>query len=527
MKKKLIGVLAGFLVVMLLFTLLSRAADSLGIARVTTAKPERRSITHEVSAAGKVMQNQEQAVYTEMNQRVKAISVKEGEAIEAGDVLFEIDETDLEEQILIAKEDIEKQQLQRQDSISSQQAGATNKANEQANATQDYNDAVASGDVAVQQAKDALDAAKKELKDYKEPKQTETEKDTVLESLQNTVEEKQIAYDAAVAKRDELEKQIELAETPSEQAVTEFDEATEQEKQAKVELDNAETALNAYQANQNVANTESVEVTKEQLEQKVEEAKATYDQAVRDKETGVKSAARGVQSAAAAEGSNSTAAVAAIDLGQAERKLEKLETLKEQGGKIISPVKGIVTKINITVGERTTDGTAVMLADISSGLQFMAQVPSNQDKYIARKDEVVLKPDNNGKEVTGLFVDSLSVNGEDSSLLDVTVHLPEDTLEMGTGATLKVTKASEAYDTCVPLNALYQDSYNQYYVLVMEESESILGIQQTVRRVDVTVLDKNTQYAALAGGVLAAEQDIVVSSEKALEAGDRVRLNES
>ncbi|MDD3797518.1 MAG: hypothetical protein PHE06_16435, partial [Lachnospiraceae bacterium] len=75
-----------FLAVMLLFTVLSRAADQAGVAVVTTEKPENKMITHDVKATGKVVQKQNQAVVTEPDQRVKAIYVSQGQQVKKGEL---------------------------------------------------------------------------------------------------------------------------------------------------------------------------------------------------------------------------------------------------------------------------------------------------------------------------------------------------------------------------------------------------------------------------------------------------------
>lgn len=556
MRKKLVGALAGFLAVMLVFTILSRAADSVGIPRVSTDRAGKKVIGHPVSAAGKIEQNQEQAVFTEANQRVKAIHVNEGQQVEEGELLFELDMEELEDQILTAKEELEKKKLQRQDTISSKEVSAANKANSRANAEIDYQNAIDAADAAIQQAKDKWDAAKQALKNYKKSGTGDSGEDSVAGTLQKTCNEKKAAYENAVGEREATEQEInekiqaalkENSETSDEtksgsgsdpltekeieaqiraQYQAALDMAIQKEETALKELQAAEAALDEYKQNQAASAAASQQTTKEQLKQQAEEARIAYEQAVQDKETQVNNAAKGVRDANLADASNHSDQVESIGIDQDERNLKKLEKLKEWGGKILSPVKGVVSKVFITTGDRTTDGTAVLLADISSGLRFTAQIPVSQEKYIARLDEVILKPDNNGKDIQGLTVDTISTNSEDPGLLDVTVQIPENALEIGAGATMKVNKKSEPYEICVPLSALYKED-NQYYLFVVEGTETILGTEQTVRRLDVTVIDQNSEYAALENGSVTTEQDIVTDSEKLLEAGDRVRLNES
>ncbi len=117
------------------------------------------------------------------------------------------------------------------------------------------------------------------------------------------------------------------------------------------------------------------------------------------------------------------------------------------------------------------------------------------------------------------------MNEENQEQLDVTVNLPADTLSMGQAATLEVSRKAGSSRSCVPLETLHYDS-QQAYVLVAEESQTVLGTEMTARRVDVTVLDKNEKYAAIQEGDLTPEQKLVQSSDRSVEPGGRIRLEE-
>ena len=135
-KSKLLRLTALFFVLMLCFTVLSRAAYQSGTAVVKTGKPENRTINHEIRAMGKVVENQELAVFTEPNQRVTGIYVKEGQRVSKGELLFEIDTELLRESILNQKQEMEKQQLQVKDAKSQKDVSAMQKANDQAQAAE-------------------------------------------------------------------------------------------------------------------------------------------------------------------------------------------------------------------------------------------------------------------------------------------------------------------------------------------------------------------------------------------------------
>lgn len=557
MKKKQIMALAGFLVLMLVFTILSRAADTMSIPRVDTVRSEKRVIGHEVSASGKVMQNREQAVSTEMNQIVKSIHVNEGQQVEEGDLLFELDMQILEEQILLAQEDLKMQKLKNQDSSSSQSAEAQNRAASQNQANQDYNDAVNDANETVARAKAAWDQAQEQVDNFDSGGSPAGGPDEVEDTLKKTAKEKKKAYEKAARAVADLEQEIEdqiaaagresesesetenesgsvpapaPAPVPTEAEIrasykSQLDAAEKEETRTEKELETANQALETYQQNQAAQQGAAAESTKEQLIEAAEQAKAAYEEAVRQSEQGIRAAEKGINEANRAEASNSTAEVEQIEIDQKERTLQKLERLKENKGKVLAPVKGIITKVNITVGDRTPDGTSIRMADLSSGSKFTAQITKDQEKLLARNDEVILKSDQGDDEIQGLKIETITPDEENPEMYNVTVQLPENQLEMGTAATMKVQKKSQQYSTCVPLSALNQDN-NQYYVLVLDTDQSVLGEETIARRIDVTIVEKNDEYAALNDGVIAADQDIITGSDRSLEADSRVRRQE-
>lgn len=264
----------------------------------------------------------------------------------------------------------------------------------------------------------------------------------------------------------------------------------------------------------------------EQQAQEVQAKQLVYNDALTAKNDSLRTAGRAIEDASAPQASDSTGEIDAITREQQELALSKLEKLLEKDGKVTAPITGIVTLLKLTTGERTPDGTAVLLADTTEGNKLVVQVSAEQEKYIAREDEVTLKPNGKKDALEGLTVDSVRSNEENREMLDITVKLPKDTLEIGTSAELICTKTSELYEVCVPIQALHMEN-NNYFVYVLQETQSVLGNELTARRVDVNVLDKNETMAALAVGGLSSSQEVIVDADKYIESGSRVRLLES
>lgn len=694
-RKGLMRITAAFFGLMICFTILSRAAYQEGTALVHTGRPSSMVISHQVKTTGKVEQNQELAVTTEPNLRVASIEVGEGDRVSRGDLLFTLDLTMLEEKILNQKQEMEKQQLNVEDAKSQKDVSRQQKANEQAQASENYSLNTNRAGVALSRAARNLNQAREDLKEFRKSSGREEGDDTVEAALEADLEEKTQAYVDAVQELDSLKWQIEnavyqalqaaqggtaslesrqtvltgaedllLEEAPqpaasfqaetqpqpaassqpetqpqpaagsqpetqpqpetssqpeteksgtgqaetqdslleeespgnlSDAAPEEYDpdilleeepllqetgetvweqeiqqepwtenpalpetEQTEEETVSGVppteeELNRLEQSVRdgyreRLEAAQNAADTALEEknracevlaryqqerlaaegATEAQTEQELLDAlqaarDAYVDASIAANEAAVTSG-RAVAAAGIPQASNSSDRVNEITYEQMELQLEKLETLLENQGKVCAPADGLVTGIYIQTGGMTAETTAVLLADLSKGYRFVGEITREQEKYIGAGDLVTLTANTGRESFEELPVSAVRADEEKEGVYTVTVQLPEDTLELGAAAALDFTKKSEVYPVCVPLSALYLDEKNLPYVLVLDEIDTIMGTETRARKVSVTVLEQNESYAALAEGAVGSQEEVIVSSDKSVDDGSRVRL---
>ena len=114
---------------------------------------------------------------------------------------------------------------------------------------------------------------------------------------------------------------------------------------------------------------------------------------------------------------------------------------------------------------------------------------------------------------------------EDGSY-EAVVSVEDENLSLGESGRMELTKQAGPYPCCIPLSALYADN-DKNYVLLIRETETILGTELSVVRQEVTVRDKNEGSAALEDGSLGANDQFVVFSSKEISSGDKVRLMEA
>ena len=303
----------------------------------------------------------------------------------------------------------------------------------------------------------------------------------------------------------------------------ELDAATKKVETAKKEKEAAEQALMQYQQEQLTAADASGKEQERQLLAAVQTAGDAYEDAVLAANEAAVTAGRAVAAAGISDASDSTLAVGEITVEQMELQLEKLERLLEADGRICAPSDGLITEIAVNIGERTVDTPAVRMADLTKGYRFTAELTKEQETYIGAGDEVTLT-DSRRNHLEQLAVESVTADGENDGIYEISVPLPDDTLELGAAAVLDYSSPSQTYAVCVPLAALHLDERNQPYVLTYDEQDSVLGKELRARKVSVNILDQNESYAALADGSISSQDEVIVSADKAVDDGSRIRL---
>lgn len=565
---------------MALFTTLSRAIYQHGTAVVRTEMPSSGTINHTVQITGKTVQNQELAVTTIGGLRISSICVNEGQQVKQGDVLFILDLDYLDEAILKQEQDMKKQQLSVWDAWAQNSNAQKQKENQQAQAEENYDNAVSQAETAVERAERDLERAKTALENFyngvsndkaeeealllacEEAKADHDRAVDALENLQREID--QAVLDAISQAENELQQQVTAVpeettaaeETLSiEESVPEITEpvtieepvpiATEltQEQKDQIEasvrasyadrLSAAQTAM--QQAQQAVTDADAeleafyqrqssgTALSEQELLDAVEQAQESYDDALAALESTKTTYGRAVSSANLPASTSNSAQIGQITYDQMKVELEKLKALREAEGKILSPTNGIVTKCNVQTGEKTTDTTAILLADLSQGCKFSGLATEDDSQYIGVGDSVTLQT-GNGKLYKDLPVTTFSTTEEPGGGYRLTVQIPSGNLALGANMQLSFTKKSQPHTCCVPLSALRLDNRNQTYVLVVQEVTSVMGTELQAKKVNVTVLEQNETMAALAEGTLGSKDKVIVGSDKTIDIGSRVRV---
>lgn len=541
---------------MILFTILSRAIYQHSTAVVTTKMPTSGTINHTVQITGKTVQNQELAVTTIGGLRIASICVNEGQQVKQGDVLFVLDLDYLDEVILKQEQDMKKQQLSVWDAWAQNSNAQKQKENQQAQAKENYNNAVSQAETAVERAKRDLERAKTALENYRKGVTDDKAEEDALElackEAKDALATLKIQIDRAVREAIAQEESKVQQQGTVDQAETTVSEESEPEIPEPVTIeepgpiatgltqeqkDKIEAEVRVSYADSLSAAQQAVEDADAKLEaflqrptlseqdylDAVEQAQEDYDDAVAALESTRTTYGRAVSSANLPTSTSNSAQIGQITYDQMKMELEKLEALQEAEGKILSPTDGIVTKCNVQTGEKTTDTTAILLADLGQGCKFSGLATEEDSQYIGVGDKVLLET-SNGKAYKDLPVTTFSTIEEPGGGYRLTVQIPSGNLALGANVHLSFTKKSQPYSCCVPLSALRLDNRNQTFVLVVQEVTSVMGTELQAKKVNVTVLEQNETMAALAEGTLGSKDKVIVGSDKTIDIGSRVRV---
>ena len=495
MKKiKLIKILAGFFVLMLLFTFLSRAADSVNVAQVETKTAQNQVIAHEVTGTGKVMGTRERAVFTQ-----------EGQNVKKGDALLKFSVKYLKKTIKEKQDAIDVLQGKINDLISAESVNQQKRNNEFSDAQENYNSAVSSGNYSVQAAQNEAAIARQKLQDYY------AQRDAAQNDVQDKIPDE--------------EKFSDSSEFDDPGNTDDFGNTDDPENSD----DSGNTDRTDGEGNKNTSgngdNSNAQDNSQEQaLIDDIRAKEEAVNEAMLSRRRELQSAEQAIRDTQIGDASDSTLENTQAELETAQKDLETLQKVLARKGKVKAPCDGVIKSLSAVTGSQTGAEAAVVLYESKGTFRFQAEVSKDDLKYIKSGGEVILKGADE-KEITGAKVESVKEDSSNENQYILSVQVPEGTLSIGDTAEFTISQDAGPFNVCVPLSALYEEN-GRYYVYVIDTQNTVLGEVLVARKTYVNVKDKNSSTAALENGDLSSDQKIVTSSDREISSGSRIRLLE-
>lgn len=265
--------------------------------------------------------------------------------------------------------------------------------------------------------------------------------------------------------------------------------------------------------------------TEQECLQKIEETRKAYESAVSAKDENLYQAQKAIDLADVPEAKDTSVEQAELTKASVEKQLSALKELQSAEGKVVSPMDGVVSAVNIQVGGMTSGTADILIADTSAEMMLKVQFSEENKEHVIVGANVKLISDvlmETEKNAVGkLKITAIQQNTETGAGVEASIRIPPNTLPIGTSVGVQIETSKKMYSGCIPLEALHQEEGNQYYVYTTDEKKTILGTEVIARRVDVTVEYKGDRYAAVKG--LSVDQNILLSSSKQISDGGRIK----
>ncbi len=262
--------------------------------------------------------------------------------------------------------------------------------------------------------------------------------------------------------------------------------------------------------------------TKLTLEENVQHAKESYQDASYTREVTLRQKMREIASAETTSRADSTAALCELDIKQVQKQIERLRAVSQQKGEIRAEQDGIVSKIQIEVGSRTSDTAALLLTDPLRPCQFKFSITKEEGKYVHLNDTVEVKLNGQSK-ATEITVDYFTENTQGG--YDILCMLPEHMGQLGLSGTVQKSVQGEIQELTLPVEAVFEET-GTFYIYTLNEKEGILGSEYYAEKIKVQIKDRNDRYAAIESGTISNDTKVITYATEELKQGQSVRPQE-
>lgn len=538
MKGWITKMLAGFFALMIVCTVVSRAAATAIVPEVTTANIKEGKLTVSVEGTGVIEAKKTRMVALPENVRVQETR-KAGEQVEKGEPIVTCDLDYLKEQLQKKEAEVKKLQLQLESqevsgtadarvSASESAARAWNRAQEDyLEAQKDYKAAADQEKSGKEKLKDKFEKAKKMAKEKRKTSEEEA-KEKLNEALAQIETERKALNEKQQlelsAKEKESNELSDDSQTDMDAVNIQLQKLNERETEAQKEYsESLKQAQQEYEqsvaAAQQVYNTALAElkVNKSSAKDKTDSMEDVLNQAQDALDiAGMSDAADGQNQEKASRMNGLEQESTKIDLELLENEMDKIKKLIAADGIVKAPEDGVVEKNPVEAGFITTGQEVILLG--YGGFQFKGELEMDDLSKLEAGDSIKISIAGHAEDI------ETSVEQVRSSADDMSFTAPFDgeNLVFGASASYRMEKDTAAsYQMRIPLGALREDDKGTY-CLVLEEGSTVLGTEYTARRVNVTVEEKDEAYAAVTGN-LGRDDDIITGSNKNIAADDRVR----
>ena len=473
---------------------------------------EKRDLSDSVSLKGTIAGVSKTNVMSLAATEITAVDVQVGDLVKEGDPLVTLDQKDIEKQIAELKT-----------SINNANAIAANDAAQKQEslneAKQDQASTLAKATDSVNKAQASYDELVKKREDCQTKLNNKKNEVSSAENAQNNAKkEMDNAQSAVYAAQDALSKyQAEnpggnVTQNPNGTPATQTD-----PKLAELQQ-NVENANRTYSAKQTAysdaaAKYSSVKAEADSLQTELD----TYPDALKSAEETINTAKTSYSDAETSTNRSIATAQNTVDMQKYQTSTtsdlkDQLEQLQKQLADctLSAPIGGVVTAVNVSVGDKNTAGTTMITIEDTSSLKVIVNVEEADILKIQEGMQATVTTDATGdEEIKGTVsrvvrVKNQSTNTNSTDTNTSTGYSAEITIDntellVGMSAKAKIVIKDRGTQLAVPYDLIQYDEKGNAFVLVAQMNDD--GTATAVRK-DIKVGEEVDYYTEVTGGDL-------------------------
>lgn len=514
-KKKvwlIVLVIAAIVIVLIGSTVKNMTSQIETAANMVEIEPvEKRDLSDSVSLKGTIAGQSKTNVMSLAAAEITAVNVQVGDIVKEGDPLVTLDQKDIEKQIAELKTNINNANaiaandaVQKQESLNQ--------------AKQDQATTLAKATDSVNKAQAGYDELVKKRDDCQTKLNNKKNEVSSAENAQNNAKkEVEAAQSAVYAAQDALSSYQSSGQNTSQPAPGGTASSTVDTKLAELQqnVENANRNLSAKQSAYSEAASKytSVKAEADSLQAELD----AYPDQLKSAEEAVNTAKSSYSDAETSTNRSVSTAQNTVDMQKYQASTtteskDQLEQLQKQLADctLSAPISGVVTAVNVSVGDKNTAGTTMITIVDTSSLKVVVNVEEADILKIQEGMPATVSTDATGdEEIKGTVTrvvrvknQSTNTNGTDtntSSGYSAEITIDNTELLVGMSAKAKIVIKDRGTQLAVPYDLIRQDDNGDSYVLVAEANED--GTATAVRK-NIKVGEEVDYYTEVTGGDL-------------------------
>lgn len=453
----------------------------------------KRDLSDSISMKGTISGESKTNVMSIASAEVTSVSVQPGDIISEGDPLVTLDTTDLEKEIASLGTD-----------ISNADAIAKNEA---AQKTESLNQAVEDQNTALARAQSTIDSAQN---DYNSAQNNYNERKESLDKKNSALPDAKKAVETAA-------KELQKASTAAESAKTAYTTNPDDKKLKKA----YDAALSTQTEKQTAYEKAQLSLTNLQTDIASLEAElSTYDSSIKAAQNTLESAKESYADTATSTARTVAAAQNAVNMEQYQSDdshslSEKLDNLKKQldDCTLTAPCSGVVTAVNVSVGDNYAAGTTMITIEDTSALKVIVNVEEANILKLQEGMKAIITTDATGEEeISGTVTRVVRVKNQSTTdaaapgSYSAEISIDSTSLLVGMNAKARIILQEKSSVLAVPYDLIRLDDDGSNYVLVAIGNED--GTATAVRK-NIVCGEEVDYYTEITGGDL-KEGDLLI-----------------